>query len=103
MRQVLTEPQSQEEWDNLPVVFHQYLDEIDEARQDAESKEVNDPLYPSYTYSWDVDSNIPLDVIMYHWNQVDSPLPEPKVIVEEISDALGEAAYDDWVASAYSY
>ena len=103
MRQVLTEPQSQEDWNNLPVEFHQYLDKIDETRQDAESKEVNDPLYHNYTYSWDVDSSIPLNVIMYHWNEVDSPLPEPKKIVKEICDALGEVEYDDWVSSAYSY
>jgi hypothetical protein len=103
MRQLITEPQSQIEWDNLPVEFHQYLDEIDEARKDADSKLVIDPLYPNCEYDWDVDSNIPLNVIMSYWNQVDSPLPKPEVIVNEICYALGEASYDDWVSSAYSY
>lgn len=103
MRQVIAEPQSQSEWDDLPVEFHQYLDEIDEARNNADSEQVIDPLYPNYEYSWDVDSSIPFDVIMHHWNRTDLPLPEPEKIVNEICDALGEASYDDWVSSSYSY
>lgn len=104
MRQVIAvEPQSQSEWENLPIEFHQYLDEIDEARNNADSKQVINHLYPNYKYSWDVDSSIPFGIIIHHWNHIDLPLPEPEKVVNQICNALEEASYDDWGFSTYSY
>lgn len=101
-RPLIQEPVTAENWKDLPKEFNDFLDDIDEARKIAESKEVIDPLYPSYDYDWQVDSDIPLQTAIYYWNS-DMELPSAEVIVEEINDALGEAAYDDWVSSAYSY
>lgn len=101
-RPFIQEPVTTENWKDLPKEFNDFLDGIDAARKVAESKEVIDPLYPSYDYDWEVDSDIPLQTAIYYWNS-DEELPSFEVIIEEINDALGEAAYDDWVSSAYSY
>jgi hypothetical protein len=101
-RPFIQEPVTADNWKDLPKEFNDFLDGIDEARKIAESKEVIDPLYPSYDYDWQVDSDIPLQTAIYYWNS-DMELPSAEVIVEEINDALAEAAYDDWVSSAYSY
>jgi hypothetical protein len=102
IRPAIQEPITNENWNTLPAEFNVFLDSIDEAKKLAESKEIVDPLYPSYDYSWEVDSDIALQTAVYYWNSNDE-LPSPNVIVEEITEALGEQAYDDWVSSAYSY
>lgn len=102
MRQHIEDPKTQTDWNNLPLEFTQFLDLIAEARDIAESKLVVDSLYPNFDYDWETDSEIPFQTALYYWNSP-KELPNPDVIVEEITEALGEQAYDDWVSSAYSY
>jgi len=101
-RQHIQEPKTQADWDNLPQEFTDFLDVISEARDTAESKQVVDPLYPNCDYDWEIDSDIPFQTALHYWNST-KELPNPDVIVEEITEALGEQSYDDWVSSAYSY
>lgn len=102
-RQPIQLPSTNENWDNLPIEFLEFLDQVDSVREMMDKATPSDPLYPSYDYVWDVDSTIALDTLTYYWNKVDEPLPEINRIVEEISQAMGEAAYDSYVESAYSY
>lgn len=103
MRFVIEEPKTQEDWNNLPSEFLFYLNEVDSVRQSLLKKEVIDPLYPSYDYDWEVDSDIPFNTILYYWNRVNDELVNPDEMVELIQDELGSAAWDDYCASAYSY
>lgn len=102
IRPFIQEPVTADNWKDLPKEFNQFLDDLDEARQNAASKEVIDPLYPSYDYDWEVDSDICLQTVIYYWNS-DKELPSLATIVEEVNEALCESAYDQWVSSAYSY
>ena len=102
MRQLIQEPKTQADWDNLPSEFTQFLDAIDKVRNEFASTQVIDPLYPNYDYDWETDDDIPFQTALYYWNSP-KDLPSPDIIVKEINEALGERAYDDWVSSAYSY
>lgn len=101
-RQHIEEPKTQADWDNLPQEFTQFLDLIAEARDTAESKQIVDPLYPNCDYDWETDDDIPFQTALHYWNSP-KKLPNTDVIAEEITEALSEQAYDDWVSSAYSY
>ena len=101
-RQSIEIPITQENWNNLPQEFNEFLDTLDEVRQVFASKQTVDPLYPSYDYEWEMDSTIALDTAAYYWNS-DEELPSPEIIINEINEAFAEAAYDDWVSSAYSF
>lgn len=94
MRLAIQEPQSQEESDNLPTEFLNYLNEVDAVREELLKKEVIDPLYPSYDYDWEVDCDIPFNTILYYWNRVNEELVNPVEMVELIQDEHGSAAWD---------
>ena len=102
-RQPIQLPITNESWDNLPIEFLEFIDQVDEVREMMDRSTPSDPLYPSYDYVWSIDGTVALDTLTYYWNKVDEPLPEISKIVEEISEAMGEASYDSYVASAYSY
>ena len=102
-RTLLNYPESQDSWDNLPKEFTDYLDVLDEIRVRKVNEQVVDPLYPSYDYEWELDQEIPLSTILYYWNDVNKELPEPDKLLDEINEGMGEAAYDDYVSSYYSY
>ncbi len=102
-RTLLNYPESQDSWDNLPKEFTDYLDVLDETRVRKVNEQVVDPLYPSYDYEWELDQEIPLSTILYYWNDPDKELPEPDKLLDEINEGMGEAAYDDYVSSYYSY
>jgi hypothetical protein len=55
-RQIIDYPETQENWDNLPQEFQDYLEVLDNAK-----------------------------------------------VLDNINEGYGEAAYDDYVSSAYSY
>ena len=101
-RQIVQEPKTQSDWDNLPLEFTEFLDSLDAAREAAASKKIVDPLYPSYDYNWETDSEIPFSIALDYWNS-STELPDVNLIIEEINEALVEAAYDNYCSSFYSY
>ena len=101
-RQNINYPETQEDWDNLPQQFKDYLDTLDEAKNKLVYNQKVDPLYPSYDYEWELDDEIPFRTILEYWNSSDE-LPDHKVIFDEINDYMAEAAYDYYVSSFYSY
>lgn len=101
-RQNINYPETQLDWDNLPQQFKDYLDSLDEAKNELVSNQKVDPLYPSYDYEWELDEEIPFRTILEYWNSNDE-LPEHQVIFDEINDCMAEAAYDYYVSSFYSY
>lgn len=103
MRQYIDYPESQDSWNNLPKDFLEYLDFLDEIREEELKKVVIDPLYPSYEYEWSLDSEIPLRTVLEYWNTLDKELPDPIHIFNEIHDCIAETSYDDYVSSFYSY
>lgn len=103
IRQTIQEPITQTEWDKLPQEFIEFLDSVDEARDNAASSAENyDTIYPSYDYEWNIDSGIPFATILYYWNS-ENELPDPKQVIKEIQEGMEESAFDDCVASFYSY
>ena len=51
-RQIIDYPETQENWDNLPQEFQDYLEVLDNAKN-VKAKIANspvDPLYPTYYY-----------------------------------------------------
>lgn len=96
-------PVTQEDWFNLPADFEAFMNQVDSVRQQMDSAIPYDPLYPSYEYSWCIDESIAIETLIHYWNDVEKPLPDAAKIVEEITAAMGEADYDAYVASAYSY
>jgi hypothetical protein len=102
-RFVINYPKTQDDWVNLPKEFTDYLDCLDEVKRNKAKDIVVDPLYPSYDYEWEVDDNLPLQVILEYWNDVNNELPDYEVVVEEINDSLAESAYNDYVSSSYSF
>lgn len=102
-RQPVQVPVTQEDWFNLPADFEVFMNQVDNVREQMDSSVPYDPLYPSYEYSWCMDETIAVETLVYYWNEVDQPLPDATKIVEEITSAMGEADYDAYVASAYSY
>ena len=107
LNQTMTRPfanySGPESWDDLPEEFTYYLDVLDKIRIKKVNEQVVDPLYPSYDYDWELDEEIPLTTILYYWNNLDKELPEPDKLLDEINEGMGEAAYDDYVSSYYSY
>jgi hypothetical protein len=104
-RQTIDYPETQESWDNLPQDFLDYLDVLDNAKI-VKANIANtpvDPLYPTYDYEWELDERLALETILYYWNQVDKELPDSNALLDDINEGYGEAAYDDYVSSAYSY
>jgi hypothetical protein len=100
-RPILAFPQNNQEWDNLPAAFTEFMNKVDLIRQSKANLQIIDPLYPSYDYDWDIDSTIPLETLIYYWNQTDKPLPDPEEVVEEINEGLGEAAFEAHEVSRY--
>ena len=94
-------PRIQQEWNDLPEAFTQSMEKVDLIRQSKANLQIIDPLYPSYDYDWDIDSTIPLETLIYYWNQTDKPLPDPEEVVEEINQGLGEAAFEAHEVSRY--
>lgn len=93
-------PDTNEEWDNLPKEFIEFIDEVDKVREECNKKEVK-RNYQSYEYEWEVDSDVPLRVLISHWND-ERELPSYKEIVEDILDCLCEEAMIAHVESLYS-
>jgi hypothetical protein len=102
-RTVIDVPRNQDDWNNLPKEFTDYLDALDEVKQNKAKSIPVDPLYPYYDYQWEFDSEIPFMTVLSYWNAVDKELPDSDKLVDEINEGLGEAAYDDHVSSFYSY
>lgn len=100
-RPILAFPRIQQEWNDLPAAFTEFMNKIDLIRQSKANLQIIDPLYPSYDYDWDIDSTIPLETLIYYWNQTDKPLPDPEEVVEEINEGLGEAAFEAHEVSRY--
>ena len=105
-RQTIDYPETQENWVNLPQEFQDYLEVLDNAKN-VKAKIANfpvDPLYPTYDYEWwELDDKLALETILYYWNQVDKELPSNDELLDNINEGYGEAAYDDYVSSTYSY
>lgn len=102
-REYIHTPKTQNEWNNLPQGFSDYLDSLDEARVNLSNSQVVDPLYPSYDYEWCLDEEIPFTTILSYWNDLDKELPSHQKILDEINEGMAEAAYDSYVSSFYSY
>lgn len=103
MRPIINHPQTPEEWNHLPQEFNEYLEYLDKVRLEKLSKEVIDPLYPTYDYEWELDSEIPFETILLYWNDVEKELPDPIKILTEINDCIAETSYDDYISSFYAY
>lgn len=101
-RKVIQEPTTLSDWENLPKEFLKFVDEVDCVRNEMASKQDVDPLYPNYDYEWQVDSDLPIQMMVEYWNS-NKELPKAEKMVEEINEAMAEAAYDDYVSSFYSY
>jgi hypothetical protein len=104
-RQIINYPETQDSWENLPQDFLDYLDVLDNARvvKANIANTPGDPLYPTYDYEWELDNKLALETILYYWNRVDKELPSNDEVLDYINEGYGEAAYDDYVSSAYSY
>ena len=105
-RQTIDYPETQENWENLPQEFLDYLDVLDNAKTVKANIAISpvDPLYPTYDYEWwELDDKLALETILYYWNQVDKELPSNDEVLDNINEGYGEAAYDDYASSAYSY
>lgn len=103
MRQVINYPEKQEDWDNLPEEFKNYLDHLDKIRLEQAVKHSNkDPMYPNYDYCWELDEDLAIQTILHYWNNLDKKLPEPIKILDEINDCFSEHSYDDYASSFYS-
>ena len=59
-RKVIQEPITLSDWENLPKEFLKFVDEVDCARNKLALNQKVDPLYPTYDYEWEVDSDLPL-------------------------------------------
>jgi hypothetical protein len=99
-RPYVTFPISNKEWDNLPNEFKLFIDQVDEVRNQMEEREMK-YTYPSYDYSWNVDSDIPLQTLIHLWNS-DESISDIKELVKDISTGLAEEAFMDYYASSYS-
>ncbi len=102
-RSAIEYPKSQDDWNNLPKEFNDYLSVLDQARQNKAESIPVDPLYPSYDYEWELDDEIPFNIILMYWNDVNKELPDSDKLLDDINDSLAESAYDDYVGSYYSY
>ena len=101
-RKVIQEPTTLSDWENLPKEFLKFVDEVDCARNELSLNQKVDPLYPNYDYEWQIDSDLSIQMMIEYWNS-NKELPKAEKIVEEINEAMAEAAYDDYVSSFYSY
>jgi hypothetical protein len=103
IRTFIQVPTNQEEWDNLPQEFNDYLDNLNEARIKLSDSQVVDPLYPSYDYEWELDEEIPFTTILLYWNDLNKELPNHQKILDEINECMAETSYYDYISSFYSY
>lgn len=103
LRQPVQLPITQEEWFSLPDDFVAFMNEVDKTREQMDKEIPFDPLYPSYEYVWDTDDSIAIETLIYYWNKVDQPLPDARKIVEEISEGICEAGYEQYVAESYGF
>lgn len=102
-RKFIHTPKTQDEWDNLPQEFSDYLDSLNQARIKLADSQVVDPLYPSYDYEWDLDEEIPFTTILLYWNDLNKELPNHQKILDEVNECIAETSYDDYISSFYSY
>jgi hypothetical protein len=102
IREHIDFPKTHADWEALPIEFHSYLDQLDSRREQKEKSIPQDPLYPSYKYSFSLDEDIAIQTILIYWNN-DKPLPDNDFILDEIDDHMAEADYDTYVSSLYSY
>lgn len=90
-------PNSNDEWDNLPNDFKSFIDQVDVVREKMNQNEMK-YTYPSYEYSWNVDSDIPLKTLIYLWNSNES-ISDLQELVKDITNGIAEDAFTYYYSS----
>lgn len=80
-------PNSFNEWGELPREFTDWLRALDDVREGLSRKMGRGSQFMGNRFSWDVDSGMPLETIVYYWNG-SGELPAPEEVVQNIAEGM---------------